>query len=96
MTLDEAMKRIEELCARDDVDLMRLQGVGPKSVKAIREAAQVLARATGALKRIEELERRVKKLEARPEHVHHHYPPPHPVPLIGHPSWPALLEPWCS
>lgn len=55
-----------------------------------------------ALERIEALERRVKELEARPEHVHHHYPldPTRFQPLP--PQWPQPpLTPqpgtvWCT
>ena len=41
-----------------------------------------------ALKRIEELEERVRKLEAEPKEVHHHYPP------NQYPSYPQPLPQW--
>jgi hypothetical protein len=56
-----------------------------------------------AMKRIEELERKVRELEARPpQQVHHHYHQPQP--LIGQPyqqhphwtpGWPLLPGPTC-
>jgi hypothetical protein len=58
-----------------------------------------------ALKRIEELERKVRELEARPpQQVHHHYHQHQPQPLIGQPvpqqpmwtpGWPLNPGPTC-
>jgi hypothetical protein len=53
-----------------------------------------------ALKRIEELERRVRELETRPtEHHHHHYPQPlwpyYQQPTIPQPTW-TVPQVWCG
>lgn len=52
-----------------------------------------------ALQRIEELERKVKELEARPAqqtHIHYHNQPPFYQPILPHPITPApwIPAPW--
>ena len=54
-----------------------------------------------ALKRIEELERKVAELEARPAQIHHHYhqhqPLIEPQPLYQPgPLWPHSPNVWCA
>lgn len=46
-----------------------------------------------AQQRIEDLERKVKELEARPQEVHHHYHPPTVQPQY---PFPGTLPVWTS
>ena len=43
--------------------------------------------------RIEELERRVKELEARPAQIHHHYHYEYYPPVYVQPTFPLPIEP---